>query len=276
MQNVRRYGRAPFGAAVIHGGPGAGGEMAPVARQLGASRGILEPIQTATSVAAQVAELRAALEAHADLPVILIGFSWGAWLSLMVAAHHPPIVRKLILVGSGPFEERYVARLREARMSRLTPEEQAEFDAILRSLGDPASGDKDRLLARLGALSAKTDAYDPIGDEPVEGDRVDPQGVIFQSVWEEAAEMRRTGRLLGLAQQLRCPVVAIHGDTDPHPAAGVREPLTEVLDDFRFILLPRCGHTPWMERHARAEFTTILESELNVSGTPSTAAGFPD
>ena len=34
MSNLRTYGEPPFGVAVIHGGPGAGGEMAPVARVL--------------------------------------------------------------------------------------------------------------------------------------------------------------------------------------------------------------------------------------------------
>src|SRR5207249_3589968 len=113
MTNLRTYGGPPFRVAVIHGGPGAGGEVAPVARELAPERGVLELIQTATTVERQVAELRAVVEEHADLPVTLIGYSWGAWLSFMVAAHHPALVRKLILVSSGPFEERYVAALQE-------------------------------------------------------------------------------------------------------------------------------------------------------------------
>ena len=32
MKNLKVYGNAPFNVAVIHGGPGAPGEMAPVAR----------------------------------------------------------------------------------------------------------------------------------------------------------------------------------------------------------------------------------------------------
>ena len=34
MKNPRTYGKAPFGAVVIHGDPGTAGEMAPVAREL--------------------------------------------------------------------------------------------------------------------------------------------------------------------------------------------------------------------------------------------------
>lgn len=46
----RRYGKSPFITAVIHGGPGAAGEMAPVARELSRTGGVLEPLQTAETV----------------------------------------------------------------------------------------------------------------------------------------------------------------------------------------------------------------------------------
>jgi pimeloyl-ACP methyl ester carboxylesterase len=262
MVNVRRYGRAPFSVAVIHGGPGAGGEMAPVAREIARERGTLEPIQTATSLPGQIEELRSVLEAFGDPPVTLIGFSWGAWLSLLVTVHHPALVRKLILVGSGPFEEANVAKLQQTRNDRLTPDERAEFDGILQALSDPETEDTSPLLARLGMLSSKTDAYDAVEAETMEGDWIPPQGEIFQGVWREAAAMRRSGRLLALAKDVRCPVLAIHGDYDPHPAEGVREPLTRVLDQFRFVLLDRCGHTPWTERHAWRQFYAVLQEEL--------------
>jgi pimeloyl-ACP methyl ester carboxylesterase len=73
--------------------------------------------------------------------------------------------------------------------------------------------------------------------------------------------MRQSGELLALAGQIRCPVVAIHGDYDPHPAEGVQEPLSATLGHFRFILLEKCGHTPWMERQARDAFYAILKKE---------------
>jgi len=237
--------------------------MEPVARQLSSRWGVLEPIQTATSLEGQVQELRTVLENQGDLLVTLIGFSWGAWLSFIVAAHYPTIVKKLILIGSGPFEEKYVARLQETRLSRLSGEERVEFELILRALGDPTTEDKDRLLARLGALASKTDGYDLIIEGPQEFNSVGSQGDIFHGVWKDAAEMRRSGKLLELGKQIKCPVAAIHGDYDPHPAEGVQKPLSEVLDSFRFILLKNCGHMPWIERRARDEFYRTLEEELH-------------
>ncbi|MCJ7681778.1 MAG: alpha/beta hydrolase, partial [Candidatus Aminicenantes bacterium] len=43
-------------------------------------------------------------------------------------------------------------------------------------------------------------------------------------------------------------------------AEGVDGPLSSVLADFRFILLPQCGHRPWIERYARDRFFKILST----------------
>ena len=57
MKNLRTYGDPPFNVAVLHGGPGAPGQMAPVARELSSKWGVLEPLQTATSLGGQILEL---------------------------------------------------------------------------------------------------------------------------------------------------------------------------------------------------------------------------
>lgn len=259
MQNLRKHGNPPYTAAVVHGGPGAGGEMAPVARELAPIRGVLEPLQTATTLQGQVDELRSVLDANAGLPVTLIGFSWGAWLGLMLAAQHPALVKKLVLIGSGPLEERYAAKVAQARLRRLSAAERAEFEFIADTLAYPAAQGRSAAFARLRALALKADAYDPVCDEP---EALDVQVDIFLSVWNEAAEMRRSGKLLELAKLVQRPVVAIHGDHDPHPAEGVKKPLSAILNDFRFILLADCGHMPWIERHAREEFYEVLKAEL--------------
>jgi pimeloyl-ACP methyl ester carboxylesterase len=203
------------------------------------------------------------LEDYASLPATLVGYSWGAWLGVLLAARHPAWVRKLVLVSSGAFEERYVAQLHQARMVRLDPREQAAFEAALAALdGRAGSADVDAHLQRLGALAHKADSYDPLPVERREEDRVELSGQVYRGVWHEAAEMRRTGELLALARQLRCPVTAIHGDHDPSPAEGVRAPLAGHLVRFTFHVLERCGHTPWQERHAQDAFYRVLRQEL--------------
>ncbi|MFA5374170.1 MAG: alpha/beta hydrolase [Dehalococcoidia bacterium] len=259
MKNLRTYGAAPYGIAVIHGGPGAPGQMAPVARELSRDCGVLEPLQTVATLDGQVAELRDIIKKHGNPPIVLIGSSWGAMLSYIFAARHPALVKKLIMVGSAVFEDRYAAGIQKTRLNRLSEEETLGVYSLVKDLNDDVVSDKNHLLARLGELFTKADAYDPITlDTEVLEVRFD----IHDRVWNDAMKLRGSGELLKFGKNIKCPVVAIHGDYDPHPAEGVREPLSKVLKDFRFILLSHCGHLPWIEREARGEFFKIVREQL--------------
>ncbi len=259
MRNLRSYGSAPFDVAVIHGGPGAPGEMAPVARELSSSWGVLEPLQTAATLEGQVQELEAVLEENGDPPVTLIGWSWGAWLSLILAARRPSLVGKLVLVGSGAFEERYALGIMNTRLARLGEEERAEAISLMEAMSDPATEDRNTPMRRFGELISKADSYDPM---PHESEVLEYQHDVNLGVWDQAMELRRSGELLRLARRVKCPVVAIHGVHDPHRYKGVEGPLSRVLTDFRFILLERCGHQPWIERAARDRFYETLRREV--------------
>jgi len=259
MRNLRKYGNKPFNVAVIHGGPGAPGELAPVAREISSVRGVLEPLQTATTLEGQVQELKAVLEKNGDLPVTLIGFSWGAMLSFIFAARYSPLVNKLILIGSGAYEEKYTDNMMKTRLNRLSEVEREEALFLMETLSDPTTLDKNTLMARLGKLISKADAYDPL---PHDNEMLECQYDIYQSVWDQARELRSSGKLLEMGKRIQCPVVAIHGDYDPHPPEGIKDPLSSVLKNFRFILLEKCGHYPWIERSARDKFYSILKKEV--------------
>jgi len=259
MKNLRKYGHKPFVVAVIHGGPGAPGEMAPVARELSSIRGVLEPLQTAATLEGQVQELKTVLEKNGALPVTLIGFSWGAMLSFIFTARCPSFVRKLVLIGSGAYEGKYAVNIMEARLSRLSERERKEVLSLMATLDNPASEDKNTPMARFGELISKADSCNPL---PHDNEILECQYGIYQSVWEQARELRSTGKFLELGKRIKCPVVAIHGDYDTHLSEGVKDPLSRVLKDFRFILLEKCGHYPWLERGARDRFYNILKNEV--------------
>lgn len=286
MINPRRYGSAPFRVAVIHGGPGAAGEMAEVAEVLSAGRGVLEPLQTGGSLWAQVEELKGQLQECSNPPLTLIGFSWGAWLSLILAAQCPDLIERLILIGCGPLGQRYVHRIMETRLSRLSGAEREEAKCILAALEEKSLADDEaknkkmnRAVARMGELFRKTDAFDPMECRSIQSDLAADDSIlpesgcdnsiaqldsdIYQAVWQEASILRQKGELLDRCKRVQCPVIAIHGDYDPHPPEGVRGPLQTVLKNFRFILLKDCGHKPWIEKMARGQFYSILREELN-------------
>lgn len=259
MKTVRKWGHRPYSIAVIHGGPGAPGEVAPVARELSAFAGVLEPFQTQTTLDGQVQELRAVLEEDAMVPVTLIGFSWGAFLSWMTASRYPDLVRRLILVSSPPFDESFTGSIIQTRLGRLSAAERTEAMALIARMDDPAFKEKDAALARLGVLLSHADACDPVS---YEDEAFHSQYDVFRGVWDQACELRRNGVLVQMARAIRCPVIAIHGDYDPHPAKGVDEPLSRECPDFRFILLPKCGHRPWIERYASDAFYEALVKEI--------------
>ena len=234
--------------------------MAPLARRLSPDWGILEPLQTAGSLDGQVEELCAVLDQYADLPVKLVGSSWGAMLSFILAARYPALASKLILVGSGVYQENYAAQIMQTRLARLGETERRAALSLMEQLDDPANPDRDAVMARLGALFTRADAYDPL---TLDTEIIEVQYDIHQRVWDDAVRLRRSGELLELGMRIQCPVVAIHGDYDPHPADGIREPLSGVLHDFRFIPLRNCGHLPWIEAQARERFYEILADELS-------------
>lgn len=257
-ESFNKHGTPPLSVVLVHGGPGAAGEMEPVARELARDYGVLEPFQTKDTVEGQVDELRAIIETEAQAPVVLAGHSWGAWLACLCAARNPALVRRLILIGSGPFEERFVGCMDATRRARLTSAERERALFLSDELKRTYVHD-DAVLREFGALMDRTDSFRPITEEsaPV---RLDVR--IHVAIMREAAELRRTGRLLGECGRIRCPVIALHGDYDPHPYEGVAGPLGRTVADFRGVLLRDCGHTPWREELARERFYEVMKKEM--------------
>lgn len=257
--SIRKYGQPPYRICLVHGGPGAAGEMESVAQTLSSAAGILEPFQTADSVQGQIDELRHLIEIHSDPPMIMVGFSWGAWLSCLFAARHPDLVQKLVLISSGPFDKAYAPEIQKTRMSRFSLDERKELEELVKQIQLSDSARQSELFKRIGTMIERADAYDPVS-----GDRQDSQVRydIYEKVWPEADSLRRSGELIKLAGQIQCPVTAIHGDYDPHPWKGVKEPLSRILNNFQFYLLENCGHKPWIEKQAKERFFEIFKKEL--------------
>ena len=258
-ENPRKYGEPPYSVVLIHGGPGAPGEMAPVAKELSKGVGVLEPFQTKNTIRGQVEELKQQIKENVDVPVVLVGWSWGAWLSFIFTAENSDLVKKLILISSGPFKTEYAQKIMPTRLAHLSAKERERANVLMNIL--QTGNANDAVLQEFGELMSQADAFDSIKDKEKE-EKVEVQSDIYESVWREAETMRKSGELLKYGEKITCPVVVIHGDYDSHPFEGVKEPLSKILKNIRFFLLKDCGHHPWLERKAREQFYTILRQEL--------------
>jgi pimeloyl-ACP methyl ester carboxylesterase len=259
MDSFRKYGTDPIEVAVIHGGPGAPGGMAPVAKELSKDFGVIEPFQSGQTVESQVEELHTILKRNVKLPVKLVGWSWGAMLSFIFSSRYPDYVQKLILINSAVFEDKYSLEIMNTRINRMDIREKLEFLDLTKELNNPESKNKNEIFARLGELILKADTFQPI---KYCDDVIEYQFDIYRSVWDDARKIRKSGDMLELGKKISCPVVAIHGDYDPHPAEGIKKPLLKNLKDFKFVLIEKCGHYPWFEKNVKEKFYSILRQEL--------------
>ncbi len=258
--NIRKYGKAPFKVVVIHGGPGAPGYMAPVGRELSQTCGVLEPLQTADSLQGQIEELENQLQDHADVPVTLIGSSWGAVLTLFLAVRDKKLVEKLILIGPAVFDAMNSARIESIRLSRLSDEKRSQYLEIMSRLERASGKKRDALMKEWGEFFNETDMYDPITTNL---EVIEVQYNIFSKVWPEFVVLRdKPGLLKTEFSKISQPVAVIHGEYDPHPIEGIRPFLESCLENVSFHILPECGHYPWIEKKAKKRFFEILRKEI--------------
>lgn len=251
----RRHGVAPWSVVAVHGGPGACGEIAPLAARLGRRFGVLEPWCVAPTLDGQIDEIAGAV-AVTDRAV-LIGHSWGAWTVTLFAARHPDRVAGLVWIGAPPFDTAAARTIEPTRLARLDAADRAEVAALTERLAedaDPAA------FARLGRLLAATDAFDPRA--ATDDGTVEVRPEVYRAVWPEGAALRASGELRRTLRRLTVPVVAFHGEHDPHPIAAIADLAGEIPAGLRLRRLARCGHVPWREPAVRERFFHDLEADL--------------
>jgi len=264
---VRRWGSAGPEVVLLHGGPGAPGGLAALARDLAAGFRVLEPLQRrAGEVPLTVARHVADLAEVAPPRAHVVGHSWGAMLGLSYAARHPERVTSLALVGCGTYDAATrgeFQRAVEARTDDAMRARYAELRLRLAEARDPA--ERDALLARRGRVSAAVYAVDLL-DEDDGGLGVDERGHV--ETWDDVLRLQAQGAEPAAFAAIRAPVHMFHGDDDPHPGPAIRELLRRWIPQLEYTGFARCGHEPWRERHAREPFLRALEAWLRAAGNP--------
>ncbi len=250
---VRTYGDTGPLVAVLHGGPGAPGSVAQLARDLSSFSRVLEPLQRRSgdiplTVAQHVADLAAVLPE----PTTLIGSSWGAMLALSFAAAHPDKARSLVLVGCGTYDRVSRDVYHRTMNDRLGPVGQERKAQLKRQLTD--TDQPDAVLAQIGALDGYAQAFDLVEEPNYTG--IDAAG--HRETWSDVLRLQDEGIEPAAFSAITCPVLMLHGDTDPHPGRSTHETLREFIRQIEYVEIPQCGHEPWLERWGREPFLDTL------------------
>jgi pimeloyl-ACP methyl ester carboxylesterase len=258
MLHVREYGQSGPRVIVLHGGPGAAGHMAPVARGLEGSYRVIEPFQRGSggerlSVARHVADLYEIITVYAPgSHPALIGASWGAMLALAYAAAHPRLTGSLILVGCGTFDPGASAALHRTIAERMTDDIRARLQCA-----DKLDPDQ-RLKARAEAMLPLC-ARDLLAS-PHEDDHIDARA--NHETWDDMLRLQTEGIYPAAFAAIKIPVLMIHGSYDPHPGRLIFESLRPYLPQLEYRELERCGHYPWLERATADPFFSLARDWL--------------
>jgi pimeloyl-ACP methyl ester carboxylesterase len=258
MLFVREYGHSGPPVIALHGGPGAAGHMAPIARGLSDACRILEPFQRKSdderlTVARHVADLHEIINFHtADFRPALLGASWGAMLALAYAAAHPSMVGPLILVGCGTFD--LVAR---AELHRIIAERMT--DVIRARLKGAERLDPNARLKASADATTPIYSYDPL-ISPHKEDEVDARA--HHETWDDMLRLQREGTYPAAFAVIKIPVLMVHGTFDPHPGRLIAKGLRPYLPQLDYRELERCGHYPWLEKAAADTFFSLIREWL--------------
>lgn len=258
----RRIGTGPP-VVVLHGGPGAHHDyLLPGFDALATGRTLLyydqrgggrSPVGRDVPVGwrEHVQDLEDLRQGWALERLTLAGYSWGGLLAMLYALEHPDRVERLALVSPAPawraarddFERRFAARTMTADLQ--------EARTALRRSGlrdtDPAGH-----AQRMFELAVAGYFHDPALAVRLTPFRVTER--TRAEVWESLGHFDLRPGL----RRLAVPALVLHGDDDPIPwqtAQAVAECLRG-----EFVLLPECGHVPYVERPA--DFVAALDRFL--------------
>ncbi len=247
-------------AILLHGGPGVPGQVTPVAQALADRLRVLTPVQRASgaeplTVARHVADLHDLVRAHSKgTQPTLVGFSWGAMLALAYAAAHPTESGPIVLIGCGTFNRTARQRMKDTLEERMTDELRQQLHRLPREVPDP-----DERLERMGKLLLPVYSYELASTE-LGAARCDARA--HRETWEDMVRLQEEGVYPAAFADIESPVLMLHGGADPHPGRMTYDSLAPFLRRLDYVELERCGHYPWLEKHARDEFFSVLRDWL--------------
>jgi pimeloyl-ACP methyl ester carboxylesterase len=177
----------------------------------------------------------------------LAGESWGAMLGLAFASRHPQRVSALVLIGCGAFDLQARAELQRTIEQRTSPELRARLADLERQVPDEG-----KAFVRAHELSDSIYTYCRAADADDRIEHFDLKGHVES--WNDMVRLQEVGFYPAAFSSIRCPVLMLHGSYDPHPGAMIRDSLKTYIPHLEYREFDRCGHSPWIEEHARDRF----------------------
>lgn len=274
---IRTYGTSGPVVVVLHGGPAAVGEAAPIARGLADSFRVLEPWQRGSgdeplSVSRHVADLHELVETRsADARPALVGESWGAMLALAYAAEHPGSAGPIVLIGCGTFDTVARARMQVILEERMDHDLRRRLEHLSEEFTDPGTR-----LKKRHDLTKALYMVDPIETNQVEEDTGPFDMRAHTETWEDMLRLQEEGVYPAAFAAIESPVLMLHGAYDPHPGRMVRASLEPYLPQLEYREWTHCGHSPWLEQAVRTEFFAVMRDWLARHHPLSSANDAPD
>lgn len=271
MQNlqpirVRKYGNRGPNLVVLHGGPGAPGSAAGLARALADDFSVLEPLQRRSgTVPLTVSRHVEDLAAIAPARSAIVGHSWGAMLGLSFAACFPDRVSCLALVGCGTYSEECRAQFRRQLDALMDDAMRSRLEGLKSRAAMEVDPDIRNALVRQRAnLTMSIESYELIDGVDDASDALSYDGAANKETWNDALRLQRDGIEPQRFSRISCPVLMLHGHIDPHPGGGTRDLLRQFIPHLQYVEFEKCGHEPWKERHARDPFLKALLTWLRL------------
>ena len=261
--HFNEYGTTGRRVIVLHGGPAATGNAAPIAKGLSDSFYVLEPFQRGSSdskkpltVATHIADLKELIETQCggEKPA-LVGESWGAMLALGFAAEHCDLTGPIALVGCGTFDPQTRQVFKDILEARMDSEQKKRVAGLEQKFTDP----QNRLKAYYAEITPLY-SYDRIPSSSEVLKNFDIKA--HEETLNDMLRLQELGVYPKAFASITSPVLMLHGDYDPHPGKLTKDLLQRYIPQLEYHELEKCGHSPWEEKFAREEFFTILHEWL--------------
>ena len=236
-----------------HGGPGTDSRglrvLEPIARELGLQlilwdhrghgRSNWDPVERCTQdqLVKDMDAIRAAL---GFVKVLVLGISWGGFLSLMYSARYPERVMKLVTVGAAASHE-FMARAEENARILATPEQYQAY----RSLWDGSLA-SDEEMARAFATIRPLYFYNKELAERANQVRSGTRYRVAVRNFVIHHEYKNWDCRPELAN-IRCPTLVCVGRHDWICPVDQSEEIHRLIPGSRLVIFERSGHSPHIE-----------------------------